>query len=239
MNIAIIFAGGTGQRMNTKSKPKQFLELHSKPIIIYTLEQFENHEMIDGIIVVCVDKWIRYCQELIDKFSITKVKAIVPGGETGMLSRFYGIKKASELYSSSTICLMHDGVRPLIDYETISKNIKSVEQFGSAITVSQAIETIAIKDVENKVGTIIDRIKCQMAKAPQSFRLGELIETHQRAVDEGITNCIDTAYLMQKYGHVLYTVEGTPENIKITTPTDFYTFRALIDARENSQIFGV
>lgn len=239
MNIAIIFAGGTGQRMNTKTKPKQFLELHNKPIIIYTLEQFEQHEKIDGIIVVCVKGWIDYCWELVNKFHIIKVKAIIPGGETGMLSRFNGVKKAAELYPSNTICLMHDGVRPLIDYETINKNIESVEKNGSAVTVSPAIETIAVRDVNNKVGKIIDRSKCQMAKAPQSFRLGELLEAHQKVVADGILDCIDTAYLMQLQGYSLFTVECSPENIKITTPTDFYTFRALIDARENFQIFGI
>lgn len=239
MNIAIIFAGGTGQRMNTKTKPKQFLLLHGKPIIIYTLEQFQQHRKIDGIIIVCVEGWIRYCRELVDQFHITKVKAIIPGGETGMLSRFNGLKKAAELYPKDTICLMHDGVRPLIDYEIISKNIESVEKHGSAVTVSPAIETIAVRDVDNKVGSILDRSKCQMAKAPQSFRLEELLKAHQKAVADGMMDCIDTAYLMQMQGYRLFTVECSPENIKITTPADFYIFRALIDARENSQIFGI
>lgn len=239
MNIAIIFAGGTGQRMNTKTKPKQFLELHGKPIIIYTLEYFDQHELIDGIIVVCVEEWIDYCQSLVDKFNIEKVKEIIPGGETGMLSRFEGVKKAAELYPNDTICLMHDGVRPMIDHDIISQNIESVEKFGSAVTVAQAVETIAVRGSDNKVGQIIDRSKCQMAKAPQSFRLGELLKVHQESVDSGMTDCIDTAYLMQLSGYDVYTVEGSAENIKITTPTDFYTFRALMDIRENSQIFGV
>lgn len=239
MSIAIIFAGGTGQRMNTRTRPKQFLELHGKPIIIYTLEQFDQHEMIDGIIIVCVEGWLDYCQELIHRFRINKVKAIVPGGKTGMISRFNGVKKAVELYPEDTICLMHDGVRPLIDYETIKRNIECAQKFGSAITVAPAVETIAVKDINNQVGMIMDRSLCQMAKAPQSFRLGELLKAHQRAVDEGMEDCIDTAYLMQKNGHLLYTVVCSPENIKITTPTDFYIFRALIDAKENSQIFGI
>lgn len=239
MNVAIIFAGGTGQRMNSKTKPKQFLELHGKPIIIYTLEHFEHHELIDGIVVVCVEDWIEYCKSLIEKFNIRKVNAVIPGGETGMLSRFEGVKKAAQLFPNDTVCLMHDGVRPLIDRDIISKNIESVEKFGSAVTVAPAIETIAVKGEDNKVGQIIDRSKCQLAKAPQSFRLGELLRAHQNAVDSGITDCIDTAYLMQQNGHDVYTVEGTSENIKITTPTDFYTFRALMDIRENSQIFGV
>ena len=239
MNIAIIFAGGTGQRMNTKSKPKQFLELHGKPIIIYTLEHFDQHELIDGIIVVCVREWIDYCQQLLEKFHISKVRAVIPGGETGMLSRYKGVQKAAELYPEDTICLMHDGVRPLIDHDIISQNIEAVEMYGSAVTVAPAIETIAVKGEDNTVGKIIDRSKCQLAKAPQSFRLRELWAVHQDAVNSGMTDCIDTAYLMQLSGHKVHTVEGLAENIKITTPTDFYMFRALMDIRENSQIFGV
>ncbi len=239
MNIAIIFAGGTGQRMNTRTKPKQFLELHGKPIIIYTLEHFEKHEKIDGIIVVCVAGWMDYCRELLAKFRITKVKAVIPGGETGMLSRFEGVKKAAELYPEDTICLMHDGVRPLIDHDLISRNIASVEKYGSGVTVAPAVETVAVKSADNKVGRIIDRSLCQLAKAPQSFLLGDLLRAHQNAVDSGVTDCIDTAFLMQQNGYDVYTVDGSAENIKITTPTDFYIFRALMDIRENSQIFGV
>jgi len=239
MNVAVIFAGGTGQRMNSKTKPKQFLELHGKPIIIYTLEHFDQHEQIDGIIVVCVEGWIDYCIKLIKRFHIEKVKAVIPGGTTGMLSRFEGVKKAAELYPEDTICLMHDGVRPMIDHDIISRNIESVEKYGSGVTVAPAIETIAVRGVDNKVGEIIDRSKCQMAKAPQSFRLGKLLDAHKKAVESGTLDCIDTAYLMQLQGNDVYTVEGSAENIKITTPTDFYTFRALMDIHENSQIFGV
>lgn len=239
MNVAIIFAGGTGQRMNTRTKPKQFLELHGKPIIIYTLEQFNDHEKIDGIVVVCVKGWIDYCQSLIKKFHISKVSAVVPGDRTGMLSRYNGVRKAAELYPEDTVCLMHDGVRPLIDHDTISRNINSVETYGSGVTVAPAIETIAVQDADHKVGTIIDRSRCQLAKAPQSFRLGDLLQVHQKAVESGLEDCIDTAYLMQMNGYDVYTVEGSSENIKITTPTDFYIFRALMDIRENSQIFGV
>ena len=239
MNVAIIFAGGTGQRMNAKTRPKQFLELHGKPIIVYTVEQFDQHERIDGIIIVCVEKWIDYCWKLVDKFHLEKVKAIVPGGKTGFISRYEGIRKAAELYPDDTICLMHDGVRPLIDHDIISRNIESVEKYGSAITVAPAIETIAMNCVDNKVGQIVDRSRCQLAKAPQSFRLGALLKVHQEAIVGGMTDCIDTAYLMQQSGYEIYAVEGSPENIKITTATDFYTFRALMDIRESSQIFGV
>ena len=237
-NIAVIFAGGTGKRMNTRSKPKQFLELHGKPILVYTLEQFNNHVEIDGIVLVVLEEWITYCQKLVEKFRLDKVKAIVAGGDSALSSQKNGLLKVQELYANDSIVLIHDGVRPLVNEETISKNIASVKQYRTAITVTPAIETIAIKNETGEVGQIIERSKCELARAPQSFYLKDILAAHEKAEGEGI-KFIDSASMMQHYGHLLYTVEGSPENIKITTPTDFYIFRALVDARENSQIFGI
>ena len=240
MNIAVIFAGGTGTRMNTRSKPKQFLEMHGKPVLIYTLENFENHPMIDSIILVCVETWIDYAASLLKKFGITKVAKIVPGGSTGQESIYHGIKAAKELYGGNHTVLIHDGVRPLINADTITRCISSVKKNGNGITVSPAIETIFLKDEQNnRVGEIFDRSHCEMAKAPQCFKLQEIYEAHKNAQSEGIKDFIDSASLMQYYGHELFTVEGPAENIKITTPSDFYVFRAIMDARENLQILGL
>lgn len=237
-NVAIIFAGGTGNRMNTKSKPKQFLELHGKPILIYTLEVFDNHPEIDGIILVILESWIGYCEDLISKFGLKKVRAVIAGGDSALSSQRNGLLKAAELFEPNSVVLIHDGVRPLIDEDTISNNIESVKANGSAITVSPAIETIAVKTETGEIGEIIERSKVEMARAPQSFFLADILEAHEKAKKDGIS-FIDSASLMRHYGHKLFTVEGLPENIKITTPNDFYTFRALVDARENSQIFGI
>lgn len=239
MNIAIIFAGGTGQRMNTRTKPKQFLELHGKPILVYTIEQFQNHKLIDEIILVSLEDWIDYCEELIDKYKLTKVNTIVPGGRNGQESIYHGLRKAKELYDKDTIVLIHDGVRPLIDQETITKNINSVKLNGSAITVIPATETIIMTGESGQVETIIDRSKCRMARAPQSFWLLDIIQAHERAIKENKTSFIDSVSLMQFYGFKLYPIEGSIENIKITTPLDFYTFKSIIDARENFQILGI
>lgn len=239
MNIAMIFAGGVGQRMNSKTKPKQFLELHGKPIIIYTIEKFENHQDIDGIVIACLESWIPYMEKLLKKFSIEKVKAIVPGGKTGQESIYNGLRKCYEIFSHDSIVLIHDGVRPIITEQLITENIKCVKERGSAITVAPAIETITIKtEKEGEVGEIIDRSRCEYAKAPQSFVLSDIMEAHNKAIKDGKKNFIDSACLMRNYGHLLYTVEGSAENIKITTPVDFYTFRAIVDASENAQIFG-
>ena len=237
-NIAIIFAGGTGKRMNTKSKPKQFLELYGKPILVYTLEQFNNHPEIDGIILVILEQWIDYCNELVDRFRLSKVRAVIAGGDSALQSQRNGLNVAARLFPDNSIVLIHDGVRPLVDSETISRNISSVREHGTAITVTTAIETITVKTDSGKIGNIIERSKVEMARAPQSFLLKEILEIHMRAEEEKM-DFIDSASMMQHYGHVLYSVEGSPENIKITTPNDFYIFRALVDARENLQIFGL
>lgn len=237
-NIAIVFAGGTGKRMNTRSKPKQFLELHNKPILVYTLEVFNRHSEIDGIILAMLEDWIPYSEELIERFRLDKVKAVVAGGSSALYSQRNALLKAEELFGSDAVVLIHDGVRPLLDELTISRNIACVKAHGTAITVTPAIETITIKNESGEIGQIIERSKVELARAPQSFYLSDILSAHRRAEEEGI-DFIDSASMMQHYGHALFPVEGTTENIKITTPNDFYMFRALVDARENSQVFGI
>lgn len=237
MNCALIFAGGTGQRMNTKTRPKQFLELHGKPIILYTIEVFENHPDIDAIAVVCLEDWIPFLRKKLAHYDIEKVVAVVPGGATGQQSIRHGLDALAAQVGEDATVLVHDGVRPLISPETISDCIASVNEKGSAITVTPAIETIVQED-NGEIVNVIERQACRMAKAPQCFKLGELRAAHQRAEEDGLGDFIDSASMMRHYGHTLYAVEGTPENIKITTPSDFYIFRAFVDARESSEIFG-
>lgn len=239
MNIAIVFAGGSGQRMNTKSKPKQFLDVHGKPVLIYTLDFFQNHNQIDGIILVCLESWIDYAKQLLNKYRITKILEVIPGGKSGQESIFFGLKIAYEKYDKKSIVLIHDGVRPLINEETITKCIKSVKKYGNAITISPAVETIFKKNKDGTVGAIFKRSSCEMAKAPQCFYLKDIYEAHLKAQSEHKNDFIDSASMMQYYGQKLYTVEGPAENIKITTPSDFYIFRAIMDARENLQILGL
>ena len=237
MNIAVVFAGGTGQRMNSKSKPKQFLMLHGRPIIIYTLERFEQHPDVDAIVVVCLSDWVDELKRYINKYGLTKIASIVPGGDSGQASIRNGVYEAARLFPSDSVVLVHDGVRPLVDSRTISDCIDCVEEHGSAVTVVPAIETI-VQSTDGVIDNIIDRKRCQLARAPQCFRLGELREAHERALDEGLTEFIDSASLMAHYGHKLYEVEGSPANIKITTPSDYYIMRAIMDEQEDSQFFG-
>ena len=244
MNIAVIFAGGSGSRMHTKSRPKQFLNLHGKPILIYTIELFEEHPLVDAVVCVCIEGWIPRLRAMLEKHDIRKVVDVVPGGATGQESIFRGLC-AAEAYvrglsasGARHVVMIHDGVRPLIDEATITANIQKVEECGSCITCAPAIETVIIGESDGSID-IPPRKNCMMARAPQSFWLDEILAAHRKSIDEGHTAFIDSCSMRHHYGYSLATVTGPMENIKITTPTDYYVMRAMIEVRENQQIFGI
>ncbi len=243
MNIGVIFAGGVGSRMHSKDRPKQFLELYNKPIIIHTLEHFEAHKEIDAIVVVCVEGWIDYLKDLLYKFRIEKVKKVVPGGESGQLSIYHGLLAAEEVAKEAgeenAIVLIHDGVRPLINKRVITENIASVEKYGSSITSGIVKETIVEIDDAGGILLVPDRAHSRVAKAPQSFYLKDILSAHEKAMEEGRRDFIDSCTMMKHYGYQLHMTDGPYENIKITTPDDFYTMRAILEAKENAQIYGL
>ena len=240
-NTAVIFAGGTGSRFSSRTKPKQFLELNGKPIIIHTLESFQNCAEITDIYIVCIESWIERLKDMIDRFRITKVAGIVPGGATGQESIYNGIHAVYNASSDrdDTLVLIHDGVRPLIYESTLRDAIACARKNGSAITVTTATETIITVDDNGSVKDVVDRTHAKLARAPQCYFLNDVVRAQEMAKADNYTEAIDTATLMRHYGYKLYTVEGPVENIKITTPSDYYIFRALLEAQENTQIFGL
>lgn len=240
MITAVIFAGGVGKRMHSKDIPKQFLKLHDKPIIIHTLEIFEESPEIDSIVISCVRDYIGYLNSLILKYNLKKVQKIVPGGKTGQESIFNGLKAAEEIGDrNKDIVLIHDGVRPLINEKTISNNVDSVKKHGSAITSVKAKETIIVVNKDEAIESVNNRARSRLARAPQSFYLKDILNAHERAIKEKRNDFIDSCSMMTFYGKKLYLIDGPQENIKITTPDDFYTMRALLDAKENAQIYGL
>lgn len=235
MNIALIFAGGTGQRMNVKDMPKQFLPVHGKPIIIHTLDVFEQHKDIDYICVVSVESHLDYLSDLLKKHNISKVKWLIPGGHTGEVSRYNGLKAIYSEYSDQkdAVVLIHDGVRPLISEQIITDNIVAVREYGNAITCAPVTETVVVKDEHANLLNTVDRTMCRLARAPQSFFLPEVFEAYQSVVNTS-RDTIDSATLMHNKGVVLHLVEGPVENIKITTPLDYFLMKAIYDLRESA-----
>lgn len=237
-NVALIFAGGTGTRMKNDSIPKQFIEVNGKPIIIHTLLCFEKHDRIEAIAVVCIDEWQEYLKKQIEEEGITKVKWIVHGGPTGQQSIYNGVKAIYDDVhdSSKTIVLISDGVRPLVTYGIITKNIECVIKNGTSATSSYVTETIIEVDDVGKVIDIPNRKYCMSSKAPQGFFLNQLMEAHQKAIEENKFDCTNSIELMSYYGHTIYVVEDSSDNIKITTPMDLHLLKALLNKNENDLI---
>ena len=240
MNIGVIFAGGVGSRMHSKETPKQFLKVHDKPIIIHTLEHFEKCEDIDAVVIACLPDKIEYLNGLLYKYRIEKVKKVVSGGVTGQGSIYNALCAAEEVADGSkAIALIHDGVRPLINAKLLSDNIHCVKEYGSAITAGIVKETVVIIDENGEIEQVPSRALSRLAKAPQSFYLDEILSAHRTAIKEGKTDFIDSCSMMQYYGKKLHMIDGPYENMKITTPDDYYTMRAILDAKEDSQIYGL
>ena len=232
MNIAVVFAGGVGRRMHTKELPKQFLQVYGKPIIIHTLEIFETHKDIDAVVISCVKEWIPFMNDLIQKYNLKKIKSVVAGGATGQESIYHGLLAAKAIAYEDAIVLIHDGVRPFIDHQVISANIASVKEHGTAITTSKVTETILVVDNTNLINEVPNRDNSRIAKAPQSFWLNDILKAHTNAIAEGRNDFIDSCTMMEHYGYKLYLVDGPIENIKVTTPQDIFTMRAVLEAKE-------
>ena len=151
MNIAIIIAGGSGHRMG-QDIPKQFINVYDKPVIIYTLESFQNHPMIDAIEVVCLDGWENILQAYAKQFNIDKLKWIVPGGDSGQESIRNGVYNLEDKCKEGDIVVIHDGVRPVIDGIILTDVIRTAEKYGNGVTSRPVNEQIFWVDKENRLG---------------------------------------------------------------------------------------
>lgn len=227
-NIAIIFAGGTGTRMNSLDNvPKQFLLIEGKPIIIHTIELFERHSMITDIVVVCLESRITELSNLLHKYDIHKVSSVIPGGCNTQMSILNGLCEAERLTAGEdAVVLIHDGVRPLITSQTITDNINSVLQHGSCITCAPVTETIIVTTPSEL--QIPKRNNMHVIRAPQSFLLSNILSIHRQAYNDELTNFTDCSEMMLYYGKSMKFIMGPAENLKITTPNDYYMCEALL-----------
>ena len=237
MNIAVIFAGGSGKRMKTHGLPKQFLKVEGKPIIIKTLENFEKNKNIDKIYIACKEDWIDYLKEEIENYHISKVAKVVPGGESGQDSIYNGLKAASEENPKDSIVLIHDGVRPFITQELINNNIEDVKKYGSSITSTPCYETAIISDDGKNVDEVPNRDIMYTAQALQCFYLGKIVEVHEkvRKTESKYEGIVDSCNLMRKNGYDVHITIGNRNNIKVTTPTDYYVVQALYKCEKDEE----
>ena len=227
-NIALIIAGGVGNRMH-QDIPKQFLNVNNKPIIIYTLEAFQKHPNIDAIEVVCLKGWHDILRAYAKQFGITKLENIVSGGETGLQSIRNGLKDiAKRYYDDDDIVLIHDAIRPMVSQDIISDNIRVCREYGNAITMVPCT-AVMLKTMDGITSEDqIPRDNLKITQTPQTLFLKEILEVHKEAIEKGIDDSIASCSLYVELGRKLYLSIGSEKNIKLTTSEDLEIFSALL-----------
>lgn len=241
-NIAVIFAGGVGKRLKHKTTtPKQFLKINNKTIIVHTLEIFQQHEQIDEIYIAIHPDYYEYMKKLVKYHYITKVKGIVKGGATAQNSIYNALKLAQKENTGESIVLIHDGVRPNITQDVISRNIQCTKEHGNAITCTSCFETILVSENHTNPQHVPFRKDTYAAQAPQTFHLEELITAHEtmQKINPSYNNIVDSCTLFKVLNKPTYMIEGNRGNIKITTVEDLYLLRALIRFHEDKEAFDI
>lgn len=232
MNIALITAGGIGNRMG-QDIPKQFINVYDKPVIVYTLEAFQNHANIDVIAVVCLDGWKPVLEAYIKQFNITKVKFIINGGATGHESIRNGLMELEKHYEGDSIVLIHDGIRPNVSSEIISDCIVKTKQYGCGITAIPCAE--AMLETEDGVVSTgsYPRSKLRRTQTPHGFILKDICQLHRDAIDCGIKDSVASCTLMVEMGKQVYFSVGSEKNIKLTTVDDIDIFKSLLQTKHS------
>ena len=230
MNIALLIAGGSGQRMH-QDIPKQFLTVNEKPVIVYTLEAFQAHPGIDVIAVVCIEGWDNVLSAYAKQFNITKLRHIVNGGDCGQASIRNGIFELEKHYGKDDIVLVHDAIRPMVSQEIISDCLTVTKKKGNAITVIPCAEAMLTTDDEMMSTGSYPRKNLKRTQTPQGFHLGDICQLHREALEKGITNSVASCTLMIEMGRQVNFSAGSEKNIKLTTVEDLDIFKALLKAK--------
>ena len=227
MNIALILAGGHGNR-TAQDIPKQFMNVYEKPLIIYTLENFERHPEIDGILVVCLDGWHEVLKAYARQYGISKLKWVVDGGDDGQESTKKGVEALKDVCGTEDIILVHDAIRPFITPDVITDAITKCKQKGSGLSAVRCQETIVRTDDGKSGFEGIDRQEIMRVQTPQAYKYGKAKWAYEEADRRGIKGEVYINTLMLRLGERVYFSKGTDKNVKITTIEDLEVFKALL-----------
>lgn len=236
-NVAIIIAGGAGHRMG-QDIPKQFINVYDKPVIIYTLEGFQKHPMVDAIEVVCIDGWHDVLWAYARQFNIDKLKWIISGGDTGQESIRNGVFNLKGKVSDDGIVIIHDGIRPLVDATVLTDVIKTAQTYGNGVTSLPYNEQIFVvsKDDDSTTTQYIPRETLRRVSTPQAYRYDKLNWAYHEAFEKeiGIYGSAYTNTMMVELGERLHFAAGSDKNIKLTTKDDLEMFKGYIMKERNN-----
>lgn len=237
MNIALLTASGTGTRTG-QDIPKQFLHVNNIPILVYTLRAFQEHPEIDEICVVILKGWEEMLTAYAKQFNITKLKYIIPGGDSGQESIYNGLKEIYNTRSREDVVLIHDGNRPMVSKKIISESIEVFKKNGNAVTVipcTEVVFTLTEKEEKSSLESL-NRDLLLRTQTPHTYQLGEIMDTYKLAEEKGITNMAASCQLMQVLGKRSYFSKGSEKNLKITTLDDLEIFKALLNSSNDEWI---
>lgn len=234
MTVALLTAAGIGSRMG-QDIPKQFMHVENKPVIIHTMEAFQQHPGIDAIMVVTLPSWIDVLKAYAKQFNITKLKWVVPGGDTGQESIYNGLSALSEELNETDVVMIHDGNRCLVSSEIISNSLATFKKYGSAVAAIPCVEAV-FRSSDNGItsNVSIPREQLFRTQTPHTYTLGKLLWAHDEAKKCGIQNTAASCTLMQQLGETVYFSQGSEENLKITTVDDMMIFKALLHTKKDS-----
>lgn len=236
MIVALLTAAGKGSRMG-QDIPKQFIHVENKPLIVYTMEAFQNHPSIDAIMVVTLPSWIDVLKAYAMQFNITKLKWVVAGGSTGQESIYNGILALKQEISLNDIIMIHDGNRCMVSDEIISNSIATFHEYGSAVAAIPCVEAVFRSSDQGLSSNVsIPREQLYRTQTPHTYTLEKLLWAHAEAERKGIINSAATCTLMQELGEKVYFSKGSEENLKITTVDDLMIFKALLHTKKDKWI---
>lgn len=235
-NIAIIIAGGSGSRMG-QNIPKQFINVYDKPVLIYTLESFQRHPMIDAIEVVCIEGWEQVLQAYANQFNISKLQWITKGGESAQESIRNGVYNLEGKVADDDIIIIHDGIRPMIDDSVLTDVIEKAEKYGNAVTSMPYNEQIFVVDKDDETTTtqFIPRETLRRVSTPQAYRYQLLNTKYHEAYAKniGIHGSHYANTMMVELGVRLHFAKGSDKNIKLTTKDDLELFKGYMTKEED------
>ena len=231
MTIAIIIAAGSGTRMG-QDIPKQFIHVYDKPVLLYTLEGFQKHPMIDAIEVVCLEGWEKMVWSYAKQFNIDKLRWVIPGGSSGQESIRNGVYNLEGQAKADDTIIIHDGIRPLVDETVLTDVIEKCGIYGNAVTSMPYNEQIFLKDDEFSTTRYIPRETLRRVSTPQAYRFDLLDEKYHEAFarEIGIYGSSYTNTMMVELGVRLYFAAGSDKNIKLTSVDDLELFKAYLNS---------
>lgn len=231
MNYVILLAGGVGKRMGADI-PKQFIKVEGKPIIVYSIENFQRNEQIEKIVVVCVKDWIDYVKELVKEYSLTKVEWIIEGGSTGHDSIKNGVFFLKDKVNPDDYIIVHDAVRPILPQKAINEVLRVAHEKGNASSsIACHPPIVYTEDGESGVRDV-DREHVMLTASPQAYKFSLALSCYEKAEADNKNNFTFTSSLLIHYGERVYFAKGTTSNIKVTKKEDIALFEALLNVPE-------